>query len=107
MLLNESQALEFNNKWWSFNPAAKWLNGGYGGIKANNVILAKIGIKTKWLSTNCNDAWHFLKSIMIVLLALAIIIPLKLILIYKIIGLIVLGLAWNVPFNLIFNNKKL
>ena len=73
MILSDYLEEKLNPSWWSFNPKAKWLNGEYGGKKANNILLAKIGIKTTWLSTNCNDAWHFFKSLMIVLLCLAII----------------------------------
>lgn len=109
ILLSDSQKLEPNNKWWSFNPTAKWLNGEYGGTKANNILLAKIGIKTKWLSTNCNDAWHFLKSLMVVLLCTAIILftSSNHTLVSKTIELILLGTTWNLSFSLVFNNKKL
>lgn len=108
MILNENMENQLNPNWWSFNPKAKWFNGEYSGKKANNILLAKIGIKTTWLSTNCNDAWHFFKSLMIVLLCTAIILFVSYnhTFISKTIELIILGAIWNLTFNLIYNNKN-
>jgi len=109
MILNEYQENQLNPSWWSFNPSAKWKDGKYGTIKAENFLLKKIGIRTTWLSTNCNDAWHFFKSIMVVLLCSAIVIYTSYnnTLLTKTIELILFGLAWNIPFNLVYNHKKL
>ena len=108
-LLSEEDEAKLNPSWWSFNPLAKYKDGIYSNGKADNFLLKKIGIKTPWLSTNCNDAWHFFKSLMIVLMCAAVVSVTVVTSGFttKIIELIVLGVTWNLPFNLIFNNKKL
>jgi hypothetical protein len=108
-LLSEADEAKLNPSWWSYNPMAKWKDGEYGTVREENFLLKKIGIKTSWLTDNCNDAWHFFKSLMIVLLCIAIVAytSINTTLISKIVELILLGAAWNLPFNLIFNNKKL
>jgi len=110
MILNEYMENQLNPSWWSFNPSAKWQDGKYGTVRANNILLAKIGIKTKWLADNCNDAWHFFKSLMIVLLCLAIILFSSynnILSIGKLIELGTLGLIWNSAFNITYNKLKL
>jgi len=109
--LNEKQEQEINPDWHSFNPRAKWLNGIYGGERADNILFLKwFGWKTKWLSDNCNDDWHFCKSKMIFLLCSAIVIgwivgaligfisPLINTIIYTTV-VAALGFSWNTMFN--------
>lgn len=107
-LLDETEEYKVNSNWWSYNPLAKWKDGKWGTEKADNIILYKLfKIKTKWLSDICNDGWHTFKSIMIVCLLSSVVLANyhNEGIIGKIIELIILGLAWNLPFNLIFNNK--
>lgn len=97
-LLTPIEQSKINLDWFSFSPASKWLDGKFNTIKANNVILAKLGIKTKWLSDNCNDGWHFFKSLMVILIVISIItyhqfFPYT-------IDIIIYGLIWNLLFNL-------
>lgn len=114
-LTDNQKTLEYylKNKpsWYSFDPRAKYQNFE-SGKRSYNKLLLKIGIKTTWLSDNFNDAWHFLKSNMIVLLCLAIAInaltvidnwldinnTLNAILIIFA-QLITLGIFWNITFN--------
>ena len=107
--LHKSEQQKVNKNWFSFNPLAKWKDGKWGVEKADNILIYKLfKIKTKWLTDNCNDGWHAFKSAMIVCLCIAIVLNIPgATIIGKIIILIMLGVAWNVPFNLIFNNKKI
>jgi len=103
-LLPYKDQIALNPSWFSFNPAAKWKDGKFNAIKADNLLLSKIGIHTKWLSTNCNDAWHFFKSSMVILITMSIIF-------YKEIcpyGLDILlyGAIWNISFNITLNKNK-
>lgn len=117
-LSDNQKTLEYYKKvtpsWWSFDWRAKYENLQFGK-RAYNKLLLKVGIKTRLLSDNCNDAWHFLKSCMIVLLIVAI--TLQGISLYKInLGLskivllkcfefIFYGYIWNANFNNQFNTN--
>ncbi len=94
--------------WASFNPRAKWENGVYDSKRAYNILFLKIGIKTRWLTDNCNDGWHFCKSMMIVCLCLAmslfmilgnLIGSYPLVLYAATISFVVMGMLWNFTFN--------
>ncbi len=103
--------LQIQKKWKCFNPLAKWENGNLGecsGKRAYNILFLKIGIKTRRFSDNCNEGWHFCKSVMITCLCLTM--PLFMILGYLIhtpfilftgcLGsFIIPGLLWNFTFN--------
>lgn len=95
---------KINPNWFSFNPAAKWKDGKFNTTKANNIILAKLGIKTKLFTDNCNDGWHFFKSIIIILLALAIDIKNPILPYYS--DIIIYGIIWNLLFNLTLKYSK-
>jgi hypothetical protein len=88
--------------WYSFDPLAKWKRRIWGNEKADNILFYKFEIKTKWLVDNCNDAWHFFKSLMIVLLVLAIITYNPILYIW--IDLFLFGGIWILFFNIIYNN---
>ena len=108
--LPKTEQQKVNKNWFSKNPLAKWKDGKWGVERADNILIYKyFKIKTKWLTDNCNDGWHAFKSIEIVCLLTAIVLPLPgATIIGKITILIILGIAWNVPFNLVLNktNKK-
>ena len=107
--LPKSQQVKVNPNYFSKNPLAKWKDGKWGTERADNILIYKyFKIKTKWLTDNCNDGWHAFKSIEVVCLCTAIVLPLPATIIGKIIILVLLGVAWNVPFNLVLNktNKK-
>ena len=107
--LPKSEQAKVNKNWYSFNPLAKWKDGKWGVERADNILIYKVfKIKTKWLTDNCNDGWHAFKSMMVVCMCTAIVLPISgATVIGKIVILIILGIAWNVPFNLVLNNKKL
>lgn len=106
----------FPPSWYSFDWRAKYENL-QSGKRAYNKLLLKIGIKTRKLSDNCNDAWHTLKACMIVLLVLAI--PLQGIFVYlyandislsklillKAFEFLFYGYIWNANFNNQLNQK--
>lgn len=105
--LPSSQQLLMNSDWKSFNPRAKWYCGDYNsGLRAYNYLFLKIGIRTRFASDNCNDGWHFCKSVMIFCLCSAITLALIL---GTIVGFLpgivyaffvgVLGTVWNFTFN--------
>ena len=104
MLLNDIEKLKLNPNLWSFNPSAKWENGKYGTKRANNIILSKLGIKTRLLADNCNDAWHTFKSLMIVCLitAISIYISYNTTWLTKIVEIFILGTVWNISFNITY-----
>lgn len=105
-LLSDKKELELNPSWFSYNPLAKWHNNKWGTKRAYNILLLKLRIKTTWLADNCNDSWHFLKSIMIVLLCSNVVLALIL---GALVGLlpwycyplflILFGIQWNLTFN--------
>lgn len=112
-LLSDKDEEKLNPKWLSFNPMAKWKDGVYGVEKADNVLLLKIGVKTKWLADNCNDGWHALKSAMIVLIEAS-----TILLAYScatllppmwayVVAFPVLGLMWNGTFNLFYKRTSI
>ena|ERR1035437_8217472 len=101
-----------NPSWFSFNPLAKWKNGNWNTMKADNYLFLKLGIKTTLLTDNCNDGWHFFKSIMIVCLLSAVVIAIILgaligfkNTLYYTVAVILLGFAWNLTFNYLLKNK--
>lgn len=77
--------------WFTFDPLAKWKFREWGDERAYNVILLKIGIKTKLLSDNCNDAWHFFKSLMVIFLSLSAATSWYM--------FFILGVVWIIAFN--------
>lgn len=100
--------------WYSFDWRAKYENFN-NGIRAYNKLFLKIGKRTRWLADNCNDAWHFYKSTIIVLVILAIAlqaifcffyqIKLSNLLFLKCGEFIFYGYLWNAIFNKQFNHK--
>jgi hypothetical protein len=87
--------------WYSFDPLAKWKRRIWGNEKAYNVLFYKLKIKTKWLTDNCNDAWHFFKSLMIIFLALSVVFHKQQFCI--LIDFLIFGFIWNVIFNTFYN----
>lgn len=102
--LTDKEKTIINPNWFSFNPLAKWDRGIWGKRKADNIFFLRLGIKTAWLTDNCNDGWHFFKSIAVISLAIACMLY-KQILPYGL-DIIFFGLAWNVPFDLTHHRKK-
>ena len=90
---------QINFGWYSFDPLAKWHNRVWNSKRSNNILLEKLGIKTKFLTDNCNDGWHFYKSIMVCLICLAIVINIPYICYFKCLLFIILGCLWNIFFN--------
>lgn len=87
-----------NRHWW--DPEVSWRNKYKQGQPYN-------GLKKWWIfDAQFTDAWHTFKSLMIVLIALAIITFNCLIIHYwyeYIIMFIVYGLLWNLTFSLFYN----
>lgn len=110
LLPTDKQNNELNPKWFSFNPRVKWENGKYNTRKAYNYLFLKIGIKTRWLSDNCNDGWHFMKSLMVIFLCLSVVIFSTNFILSNITSYIILflvyGSCWILGFNLIYKNFK-
>lgn len=116
-LSDNQKTLEYYKKftpyWWSFDWRAKYENL-QNGKRAHNKLFLKIGIKTRLLSDNCNDAWHFLKSCMIVLIITAITLQgialfkinldYNKIVLLKCFEFVFYGYIWNANFNNQFNN---
>lgn len=84
--------------WFSFDPLAKWKFRKWGIEKDYNVLFSKIGIRTTFLTDNCNDAWHFFKSLMVIFLAIACA--------KSWLDFIIFGIAWNLFFNIVYKTKK-
>lgn len=106
---NEKLLENYKQNWMGFDWRAKYENK-QSGKRAYNVFLLKLGIKTRLFSDNCNDAWHFYKSIIIVLFILSISLQAvqvyDLILIHnytifaiKITEFLFYGILWNLIFN--------
>jgi len=101
--------------WYSFDWRAKYENL-QSGKRAYNVLLLKIGIKTRRLSDNCNDAWHFYKSVMINLFVLCMFFQgfitffyngtITQLIILKSIEFCIFGSVWNVFFNNTLRKQK-
>ena len=87
---------KLNRQWW--DPYVSWKNkyvNWDGGKRTEKTIW---GIK---YPTALTDAWHFFKSTMLTLVILAIVL-------YKpfinpFIDFVVIGIGWNVAFNLFYN----
>lgn len=98
----------FHPGWHSFDWRAKYENY-QSGTRAYNKVLLKIGIQTRWLTDNCNDAWHFYKSLIICLLVLCMCFQgfitffytgaITQLIILKSIEFCIFGHVWNVCFN--------
>lgn len=88
---------KLNPKWW--NPYISWKN------KYVNWDGGKRTEKTIWLGikypTALTDAWHLFKSTMITLLVLAIVLYTPFINLY--VDFAIIGIGWNVAFNLFYN----
>jgi len=99
---------KFNPQWW--NPAISWKNkyvsydkfseytGSVSKLEKRIFILNLFSIK---YPTFLTDAWHFFKSLMIVLLGFAIELYNPVVNIY--VDIILVGLAWNLTFNVFYN----
>ncbi len=105
-LLSEKDEYIVNPCWWSYNPLAKWKDGIWNSERAHNILLLKLGIKTTWLTDNCNDAWHFFKSILVGLIFVNVV---SSVIIGAVMGIqpwwfylvlfILLCVQWNIAFN--------
>ncbi len=99
---------KFNPQWW--NPAISWKNkyvdyskfaeytGKVSKLEKRIFILNLFSIK---YPTFLTDAWHFFKSLMIVLLGFAIVLYVPVVNIY--VDIILVGFAWNLTFNVFYN----
>ena len=99
---------KYNPQWW--NPAISWKNkyvdyskfaeytGKVSKLEKRIFILNLFSIK---YPTFLTDAWHFFKSLMIVLLGFAIVLYVPVVNIY--VDIILVGLAWNLVFNVFYN----
>ena len=99
---------KYNPQWW--NPAISWKNkyvdyskfaeytGKVSKLEKRIFILNLFSIK---YPTFLTDAWHFFKSLMIVLLGFAIVLYNPVVNIY--VDIILVGLAWNLTFNVFYN----
>lgn len=99
---------KFNPQWW--NPAISWKNkyvdyskfaeytGKVSKLEKRIFILNLFSIK---YPTFLTDAWHFFKSLMIVLLGFAIVLYNPIINIY--VDIILVGIVWNLIFNVFYN----
>jgi hypothetical protein len=95
---SESALRSFNPMWW--NAEVSWKNKYVDGDP-------KLGRRKIWRKINypvqLTDAWHFFKTLMIVLLALSVLSFSGEITGYFIVDLLIYGFAWNLPFNLFYN----
>lgn len=99
---------KYNPQWW--NPAISWKNkyvdysrfaeytGKVSKLEKRIFILNLFSIK---YPTFLTDAWHFFKSLMIVLLGFAIVLYVPVVNIY--VDIILVGFAWNLTFNVFYN----
>lgn len=113
---NLTKALQnkVNPYWYTYNPLAKWKDGKWGTERAYNVLFLKyFNIKTTWLTDNCNDGWHFLKSCKIIAYSISVVFSLSDLReavtlqfwIVRIVMTILLGMFWNIAFNKRLNYK--
>ena len=92
---------KFNPQWW--NPAISWKNKYIdwdNDVRMEKVIYIGNLFSIKY-PTFLTDAWHFFKSLMIVLLGFAIVLYNPVVNIY--VDIILVGLAWNLTFNVFYN----
>ena len=92
---------KFNPQWW--NPAISWKNKYIdwdNDVRMEKVIYIGNLFSIKY-PTFLTDAWHFFKSLMIVLLGFAIVLYVPVVNIY--VDIILVGLAWNLTFNVFYN----
>lgn len=91
----------YNPQWW--NPAISWKNKYIdwdNDVRIEKVISIGNLFSIKY-PTFLTDAWHFFKSLMVVLLGFAIVLYNPVINIY--VDIILVGLAWNLIFNVFYN----
>ena len=93
-----------NPQWW--NPAISWKNkyvsDTYSGV--NISIRRKLYFGSLFMINYpvfLTDAWHFFKSLMIVLLGFAIVLYNPVINVF--VDIILVGLAWNLTFNVLYD----
>ena len=92
---------KYNPQWW--NPAISWKNKYIdwdNDVRMEKVIYIGNLFSIKY-PTFLTDAWHFFKSLMIVLLGFAIVFYNPVVNIY--VDIILVGLAWNLIFNVFYN----
>lgn len=92
---------KYNPQWW--NPAISWKNKYIdwdNDVRMEKVIYIGNLFSIKY-PTFLTDAWHFFKSLMIVLLGFAIVLYVPVVNIY--VDIILVGLAWNLIFNVFYN----
>jgi len=92
---------KYNPQWW--NPAISWKNEYIdwdNDVRTEKVIFILNLFSIKY-PTFLTDAWHFFKSLMIVLLGFAIVLYNPVVNIY--VDIILVGLAWNLIFNVFYN----
>jgi hypothetical protein len=90
-------------QWW--NPKLSWKNKWKNGNKEEGERF----MLSSTLLVGLTDAWHFFKSIMIVLLciAIAVYVSYNQLFIYKLFEISVLGTVWNITFNITYNKIKI
>ncbi len=85
---------------WLWNPEISWKNK-YEDKDPNKPMLKLLGLFDRPFT----DAWHTLKSLMIVFIILSIVtFNIEVSILSVIFGLIVYGTIWNVVFNLFYNH---
>ena len=92
---------KYNPQWW--NPAISWKNKYIdwdNDVRMEKVIYIGNLFSIKY-PTFLTDAWHFFKSLMIVLLGFAIVLYVPVVNIY--VDIILVGLAWNLVFDVFYN----
>ena len=92
----ESIFSKLDRQWW--DPYVSWKNKYVdwdGGIRTEKTIW---GIK---YPTALTDAWHLFKSTMIVLIGLSIVLYTPFI--NPLVDFVIIGIGWNVAFNLFYN----
>ena len=87
---------KLNPKWW--DPSISWKNKYVDWDRGKQTEKTIWGIK---YPTALTDAWHLFKSIMILLMILAIVLYTPFI--NLIIDFMIIGTGWNITFNLFYN----
>lgn len=87
---------KLNRQWW--DPYVSWKNKYIDWDRGKRAEKTIWGIK---YPTALTDAWHFFKSTMIVLMVLAIVLYTPFI--NPFIDFMIIGLGWNISFNLFYN----
>lgn len=92
---------KFNPQWW--DPLISWKNKYIdwdNDVRMERQLFIGNLFSIKY-PTFLTDAWHFFKSLMIVLLGFAIVLYVPVVNIY--VDIILVGLAWNLTFNVFYN----